>query len=1001
MVVLALAFLLFAAVDEVEGKTLTVDDEGSAEYTKIQDAVDDAEDGDTVYIYNGEYDESVDFSNKYITFEGESREGVVVNYTNGYKTFYANFNEESFADQIKFFNLTIHCFDDTGLYMNFWQFPLSHWSLLIDNCTVSDTANDGISIEFENNLYDCDFLIDNCAVFSCYGDGIYIYVDEAEVPLRIEDCEIFDNGYRGIYVNGDSLDTLELSTSRIHHNNLKGGSSAIDLALEIEDVFIENCEIYENVMHGIEGSDRQSITLLNSWILANGRYGTVFHDVDDVNLSNNVISNNTGGIDLWIGDGGESEPTIKMYNNNFSGNEDAGLVCTFQWGNDEVLLNFENNSFYKNELGFGVSNHEDFDTSAYVFSPDSTFTNNMFMDNYKGMAIYDWKEISIENCFFNANEIGLDLWDYNKDISIENCLFESNGNGLNVTVDSEDTDNIKISNNSFFDNKNGIYLEYNIYDELPAIEIAFNEISDNTNGIKAYVDYSGKGGYLVDVYYNEIIGNTANGVIYTGDTRNTIKAQNNWWGVTSGPYHSSSNPDGEGDEVSNNVNFDPWLESSVKNKYSPKIITEDVKESYEDVEYSVDYNATDDDGDEIMWILETNATFLELDSETGILKGTPAEDVIGWYYVNVTASDGKRIDYHNFTLTVIEVNEKPIITTTDTTQTLEDEVYSVNYEAVDGNDDTLTWSLTTNASFLIINTTTGKLNGTPEQKDVGNYWVNVSVSDGEYVDSNNFTLEVINVNDIPTLTITDPLNDSTVQWDLTIIGISTDADNDIKKIEIKIDGGGWQEADGTTEWSFTINTTTLENGWYNISVRAFDGEGYSIIQTVQVEVDNPESEIKRPDFEITNDDINLLGPKEKGKTTNISVIVHNIGDQDGVVEVKLYLNLILEESLIHNESIEIQKESIKTLVTKWTPLYKGDAEIIVVLEDKSTISEEDGDNNQASKSFSINDEQAPGGDGENGDDDDSPAFSSPVIVSATALGALVFFFRRRFGNGKV
>jgi hypothetical protein len=39
----------------------------------------------------------------------------------------------------------------------------------------------------------------------------------------------------------------------------------------------------------------------------------------------------------------------------------------------------------------------------------------------------------------------------------------------------------------------------------------------------------------------------------------TVDARNNWWGDASGPYHPSGNSTGQGDRVSDNVLFDPWL----------------------------------------------------------------------------------------------------------------------------------------------------------------------------------------------------------------------------------------------------------------------------------------------------------------------------------------------------------------------------------------------------------------------------------------------------------
>jgi hypothetical protein len=38
-----------------------------------------------------------------------------------------------------------------------------------------------------------------------------------------------------------------------------------------------------------------------------------------------------------------------------------------------------------------------------------------------------------------------------------------------------------------------------------------------------------------------------------------INAEHNSWGDSTGPYNSISNPDGQGDAVSDNVDFDPWL----------------------------------------------------------------------------------------------------------------------------------------------------------------------------------------------------------------------------------------------------------------------------------------------------------------------------------------------------------------------------------------------------------------------------------------------------------
>ena len=60
---------------------------------------------------------------------------------------------------------------------------------------------------------------------------------------------------------------------------------------------------------------------------------------------------------------------------------------------------------------------------------------------------------------------------------------------------------------------------------------------------------------------NSSIKNSVDYAVYNGATSNIIqtKAQNNYWGDASGPYHETLNPEGLGDDVTDNVDFTPWL----------------------------------------------------------------------------------------------------------------------------------------------------------------------------------------------------------------------------------------------------------------------------------------------------------------------------------------------------------------------------------------------------------------------------------------------------------
>ncbi len=57
---------------------------------------------------------------------------------------------------------------------------------------------------------------------------------------------------------------------------------------------------------------------------------------------------------------------------------------------------------------------------------------------------------------------------------------------------------------------------------------------------------------------NDIVGNGDYGLFNARASSDTINAENNWWGDSSGPSHST-NSDGTGNAVSDGVDFDPWL----------------------------------------------------------------------------------------------------------------------------------------------------------------------------------------------------------------------------------------------------------------------------------------------------------------------------------------------------------------------------------------------------------------------------------------------------------
>jgi hypothetical protein len=181
-----------------------------------------------------------------------------------------------------------------------------------------------------------------------------------------------------------------------------------------------------------------------------------------------------------------------------------------------------------------------------------------------------------------------------------------------------------------------------------------------------------------------------------------------------------------------------------------------------------------------------------------------------------------------FYLTVTNVNDPPLITSNDVNATSEGAIYHVVYTAKDPDPtkDTLTWGLKTNALWLVLDPATGFLQGMPTHEDVGSYWANISVIDGNGgSDSSNFTLKVTAVDHAPRI-LTAPLATATEDAAYWVQFIAYDADPE--------DALGWGAATNAT-WLGMNSTTGILSGtpaladvghyWVNVSVT--DGHGGS------------------------------------------------------------------------------------------------------------------------------------------------------------------------------
>ena len=98
------------------------------------------------------------------------------------------------------------------------------------------------------------------------------------------------------------------------------------------------------------------------------------------------------------------------------------------------------------------------------------------------------------------------------------------------------------------------------------------------------------------------------------------------------------------------------------------------------------------------------------------------------------------------------------------------------------------------------------------------------------------------------MSISSPTNGQTVTGIISITGTASDPDGDdqIEKVQVRIDSGSWIDATGTASWSYSWNTNGVSDSGHTIYARSYDGIDYSSVYSVSVIVDNEEEPTPPP-----------------------------------------------------------------------------------------------------------------------------------------------------------
>ena len=242
----------------------------------------------------------------------------------------------------------------------------------------------------------------------------------------------------------------------------------------------------------------------------------------------------------------------------------------------------------------------------------------------------------------------------------------------------------------------------------------------------------------------------------------------------------------------------------------------------EDSAYSLSVSSVfnDIDGDTLTYSISGAPSTITITGAT--ISGTPVQANVGSHTIVVTATDGSLSVSDSYILTVTNVNDGPIFTSSGTTSATEDVAYAYIVTATDAEGEAVTLSGTTIptwANFVHVSSGTGVLSGTPDNSDVttgSGFQVTLTATDPSGVSATQvFNIVVVNVNDAASIAtnantgaVTEDASTTTATGTPTVTDIDTGEATltDVNAGTASVSGYGTYGVSSGT-WTYTLDNS--------------------------------------------------------------------------------------------------------------------------------------------------------------------------------------------------
>jgi len=426
-----------------DGRTLYVGGSGPNNYTKIQDAINNASDGDTIIVYPGIYKESI-IINKNLSLLGKIINDKRPIIDGGKNNFTVEINKYCLLKKFEILNekqygIAVKIFSSAKFFNNTIRTFFNGSALL--------ALNSSFVVMGGNEIYETNygFLIKNCSYCNIYDNTFSDVNDYCIFLYNSSGCNIYDNEMENI--RWLAISSVHSTENNILNNDIKG----------IEMTCCDDNSIFNNNISGKIELEKSN----HNKIIRNRVKGKIY-----LRFSvNNFIKDNFfeyGGIRI---DGS----AISNWNTH--------IIVNNTLQNKPIL-------YYKNAKNITIVSN----ASEIIIANCSrcTIRDIEIKDTLIGIQVGFSSQIKVSNCYFSHNEWGILVF-FSNNISINDNLIKNSNVGVSIC-----SSNYSVICKNYIERNN---IGLNIYDSQFTY-LKINNINQNDIGVE-----------VGDSFCNFIIGN--------------------------------------------------------------------------------------------------------------------------------------------------------------------------------------------------------------------------------------------------------------------------------------------------------------------------------------------------------------------------------------------------------------------------------------------------------------------------------------------------------------